>query len=82
MITFEVLNVIYSYLCHSLKTFHLEKSNKSNDCLTMKVDTDYDMIINYTLLFIFNLRYFEQILQNLEDIQGNPPDSGNSDSFP
>ena len=38
------------------------------------------MIINYTWLFIYNLLSFEQILQNLEDIQGNHPDIGNSAS--
>ena len=29
-------NVIYSYLCCSLKFCYLEKSINSNDCLTMK----------------------------------------------
>ena len=47
----------------------------------MKQYTHYDMIINYTLLFILNMRYFEQIMQNLEYIQGNHPNSGNSTSF-
>ena len=60
--------------------WNLAKSTKSNDCLTMKCYTNYGMIINYKSLFILNMISFEKILRNLEDIQGNNPVSGKSDS--
>ena len=62
--------------------WNLAKSTKSNDCLTMKCYTNYGMIINYKSLFILNMRSFEKILNTLEYIQGNHPDSGNSPSVP
>ena len=82
MITLTLSNIICIYLCCSLIFWNLSKSTKSNDCLTMKFYTHYDMVINYTLLFILNMRSFEQILQTLEDIQGNNPDSENSTIVP
>ena len=38
------------------------------------------MINIYTFLFVFNLRYFQQIMRTLEYIQGIHPDSVNSSS--
>ena len=73
-------NFIYSYPCKSLIFWHLVKSTNSNYCLTMKFYTHYDMIINYTLLFVLNIRYFEQIMRALEDNEGNQPGSRNSAS--
>ena len=46
----------------------------------MKGYTHYSMVMNYTLLFIFNLISFETIMWTLEVIQGDQPDSGNSAS--
>ena len=38
------------------------------------------MMIIYILLFISNVQYFELIMWTLEDIKGNPPESGKSSS--
>ena len=80
LLSLTLSNVIYSYLCHSLIFRNLAKSTKYNDCLTMNFQTHYDMIINYTLLYIFNLISFENNLRTFEEIQGNNPGSGNSAS--
>ena len=80
-LSLKLLNVIYIYLCNYLIFSHLEKFTNSNDFITIKCYTHYDMIIIYPLKFIFNLIHFEQIMQTLEDIQVNQPESGNSYSF-
>ena len=61
-------NYIYIYLCNYLILWHTENPSKYNDFQIMKWYTHYIMIINHTLIFIFNTWSFKKILRALEDI--------------